>query len=406
VNILVVTPWVPSPRRPRSFGLIEELATRHEVTVVAACWSDQDEHDLDRLAVQHTRVVRLSKRRGAARAAASLLSRRSLQQAYLDSPALRRAVREEAEQRRPDLAYFNVLRTAQFADEVSGPSVIDLDEFRSSYYEQLRNGSKSARWRLLGSIEGPRMRAAEDDAIASFDLLLVSSPSDLDRSPGSCRLVRSPHRMPTSSVGEEPAPRADEAKGAEPPRIVFVGRLSYRANVEAVRWFASEVLPLVVEEHPDVVFDVVGESPHRSLHPLVGPNLDLIGPVPEVAPYYQRSQVSVVPVFLATGVQMKLIESLSLGVATVTTSAVAGLAGIARSGPCVIADTADRWAEAVNELIRDEQHRAAVRLHGKRWADDHYDAGRIAASLHAAIGELQIDPTGSHADPRSERTRP
>lgn len=403
MRILVVTPWVPSPRRPRSFGLLQELATRHDVTVVAATWSDQDRVDLGRLEVQRTRAVPLSRWRGAVRAGRSLLGTRSLQQAYLDDPALRRALREEAEAIRPDLTYFNVLRTAQLADEVRGSRIIDLDEFRSSYYEQLQAASKSPKWRLLGAIEGRRMRRAEDLALTTFDRLVVSSPSDLTRSPERCRLVRSPHQMP-----ERVSDRGDlvGAADASRPRIVFVGRLSYRANVEAVRWFAEKVLPAVVDAHPEVVFDVVGESPHRSLQRLAGPNLEVIGPVPEVAPYYARAAVSVVPVFLATGVQMKLIESLSLGVATVTTSTVAGLAGITEPGACLFADTPARWADAVNGLLASGVHRAETAAAGERWADEHYDRASIAASLHQVIEEVRPDGTSAGTVLVSEPGRP
>ena len=195
---------------------------------------------------------------------------------------------------------------------------------------------------------------------------------------------------------------ATGAEEARQPRIVFVGRLSYRANVEAVRWFADAVLPLVAAEHPGVVFDVVGESPHRSLSRLIGPNLQVVGPVPEVAPYYERAAVAVVPVFLATGVQMKLIESLSLGVATVTSTAVASLAGISEPGPCLIADAPDGWAAAVSSLLRDVQHRSEVGRAGRRWAAEHYDSEAIAASLHAIIEEIAAESPPAAASLVSE----
>jgi glycosyltransferase involved in cell wall biosynthesis len=400
MRILVVAPWVPSVRRPRSFGLLTELATRHEVTVVAATWSDEDRDDLDRLAVQRTRSVPLSRWRGAARAGLALGGRGSLQQAYLDAPELRRAVREEATTIEPDLTYFNVIRSAQFADEVSGPKIIDLDEFRSSYYEQLATTSRSPAWRLLGRVEGRRMAVAEQRAIDDVDLLLVSSPSDLTPDRTTCRLVRSPHQMPPPSTDPSPAPDGRSAR----PSIVFVGRLSYRANVEAVRWFATEVLPHVVEHRPEVVFEVVGAAPHRSLRRLEGPNVEVVGPVPEVAPFYSRAQVSVVPVRLATGVQMKLIESLSLGVATVTTSNVARLAGIDAPGPCLAAEGAEDWADAVGRLLDDAALRDQVRSAGARWAVEHYDARAIADDLHTAIEEATRSSTPPAAEPEVAST--
>ena len=386
MRILVVAPWVPSRRRPRSFGLLEELATVHDVCVVAATWSEADREDLARLRVQETRSVELATWKGALRSGAGLLGRRSLQQAYLDDPRLRSAIREEWERFAPDLTYFNVLRTAHLAREVPQPRVIDLDEFRSSYYDQLAVTSRSPVWRQLGRIEGARMRRAEDQVVDDFPVILVSSPSDLHRDADRVRLVRSPHHMPApDAVGAS-------TEAGDRPRIVFVGRLSYRANVEAVHWFVDEVLPEVVRRHPDVVLDVVGAEPHRSLARLAGPNVSIVGGVPDVAPYYARATVSIVPVFLATGVQMKLIESLSLGVATVTTTTVAELAGIDGGGPCLVADDPEGWAAAVSSLIGQPDRRRAVGAAGQRWAEAHYDRRAIADSLHAALAGVVSGP--------------
>src|SRR3546814_2611649 len=48
----------------------------------------------------------------------------------------------------------------------------------------------------------------------------------------------------------------------ETPRalIVFTGQMDYRPNVEAVRWFAEDILPRIRQYH-DASFAIVGRNP-------------------------------------------------------------------------------------------------------------------------------------------------
>ena len=55
--------------------------------------------------------------------------------------------------------------------------------------------------------------------------------------------------------------RPDPAVTREPATLLFTGTMDYRPNVDAVRWFALDVLPMVAEHRPDIKLDIVGRSP-------------------------------------------------------------------------------------------------------------------------------------------------
>ncbi len=386
MRILFVSPWVPALERPRSLGLIKMLAELGEVTAVVAVWNADDEAAAAALPASEVIAVPMTSRRGAVRAGAALASRRSLQQAYVDSRRLRRAVRDASDRVRPDLAYFNVIRSAQFFSEVSAPATaIDLDEFRSAYYEQMRSRGARRRDRLVGRIEAPRMKRAERKALNHFDRVLVSSPLDLDEGErGQVRLVRSPHALPG---------RADRVPSdVIPCRIVFVGRLSYGANVQAIRWFVDNVFPAVRARHPHCELDIVGADPDievMALGSLDGVNV--VGRVPDVTPYYRRAAVSVVPVSMATGVQMKLIESLAVGVPTVCSSLVAEQAGVVARDHCLVADSASEWVDAVTSLFESPELAANLSASGARWAESNYSEGAIRDAFMGAMDLSDVD---------------
>ena len=45
------------------------------------------------------------------------------------------------------------------------------------------------------------------------------------------------------------------------PLLVFTGQMDYRPNIEAVRWFADDILPLIRATVPAARFAIVGRAP-------------------------------------------------------------------------------------------------------------------------------------------------
>lgn len=382
MKILVVTPWAPGVTRPRSLGLIKHLAEHHEVVVIGAAWNAKDVEELRQLPVKLVVPVRLKKPMAYLRCFVGLLKGHSLQQSYVDSRAFRLAMRKTVVEFGPDLGFFNVIRTAQFSNELNDiPLVIDLDEFRSAYYELLSKTSRNPLWRVVAKIEARRMREAEERALTDFDTVIVSSPTDLSERGSKVRLVRSPHTIETHHLREPLAKVGGQ--------IVFVGRQSYRANAEAIKWFVREVMPGVLRRVPSARLSIVGDAPPQSTRQLESPNISVTGRVNDVAAHYASASVSIIPVTMATGVQMKLIESMFMGTPVVATPIVARGAGIDERH-CFIAQTADEWATRVVQVLTDEAASRQMSQSAKRWADREYSRNSITRSLDKVLAEVLL----------------
>lgn len=384
MKILVVAPWVPSRRRPRSLGFMQMLSEEHHVDLICATWSRQDELDSAKTPASRVATVRDHPLWGAARALCALVTSRSLQQAYFESRKFKRALSANLEESRPDLVLFCAIRTAGLVALVrESRTVIDMDEFRSDYYQQLASTSRHPLWRALGRIEAPRMRAAEKRALAGFDSILVCGPNDCDDRIGGLHLVRSPHQI---TALEAPTPGG--ATPTDPPSIVFVGRLTYRANVEGIKWFISRVLPLVLRDHPDVRLRIVGESDRGSREEFDHEAVEFVGPVADVSPYYRGASISIVPILHATGVQMKLIESLECGVPTIAKTKIAQAAGVCHEREVLVAESPREWALAVSRLLEDRALAGALAARGREWAQRNHSYAAVKRALDAALAGL------------------
>jgi sugar transferase (PEP-CTERM/EpsH1 system associated) len=95
--------------------------------------------------------------------------------------------------------------------------------------------------------------------------------------------------------------------------IAFAGAMDYWPNIDAVQWFAAEVLPRVLAVEPDAAFYIVGARPSAAVQQLASlPNVFVTGTVDDVRPYVTHAALSVAPLRIARGIQNKVLEAMSL----------------------------------------------------------------------------------------------
>jgi polysaccharide biosynthesis protein PslH len=129
------------------------------------------------------------------------------------------------------------------------------------------------------------------------------------------------------------------------PTFVFTGTMDYPPNVDAVVWFATEILPMIRRSVPAAQFYIVGNGPSAEVQRLAQiDGVFVTGRVPDVRPYLAHATAGVAPMRIARGIQNKVLEAMSLGKPVVMTSGA--LEGIeAQPGRDVIlADTAEAFA--------------------------------------------------------------
>lgn len=136
-------------------------------------------------------------------------------------------------------------------------------------------------------------------------------------------------------------------------RIVFVGAMDNLPNIDAVRFLASDVFPLVRMRYPDTTLTLVGARPGPEVLQLgEQPGVTVTGQVPSVAHYLHQATVCVVPMRTGYGIKNKTLEAMAAGTPIVASDR--GLEGLAVDGADVPlrALRANRVTEYVNAISR------------------------------------------------------
>ncbi|HZI88998.1 MAG TPA: glycosyltransferase, partial [Candidatus Polarisedimenticolia bacterium] len=173
-----------------------------------------------------------------------------------------------------------------------------------------------------------------------------------------------------------------------PPSLVFVGMMDYFPNVDAVVWFAEEILPFIRAETPDIRFRVVGRNPAKPVRDLARlPNVEILGGVPDVRPYVREAAVSVAPFRIARGLQNKVLEAMAMEVPVVGTPMAFQGIEAAEEGLRVAEEPA-AFARAVSDLLRDPATARALGRRGRAFVERHHRWQDHGEALEALLAEV------------------
>jgi glycosyltransferase involved in cell wall biosynthesis len=225
-------------------------------------------------------------------------------------------------------------------------------------------------------VQWQRLRRYESETCRDADLVLAVSQADaeaLRKLVPDLNVTVIPNGIDTQAY-RPPTDRADSGRYASDSSLVFTGTMDFRPNVDAVLWFARDVLPLIQAEIPDIQFVVVGQRPHRRLDPLRrNPAITLTGWVEDVRPYFADATVYVAPLRMGGGTRLKLLEAMAMRKPIVATSLGAEGYPVQDDRELILADTPAGFAEGVLSLLRAPDRRAKLGRTARAFVEEQYD---------------------------------
>ncbi|MGI6368903.1 MAG: glycosyltransferase [Anaerolineae bacterium] len=408
-QVLFLTPQLPWPPEQggaiRNYFLMREAARHCDVSLLSLVEAPPRPQDLAALAFcRRIETIPVPARSRADRLRTLLRSRdpdmahRLASCAYAE--ALRRWLGEAVDLVQVEgmeMARYGLL-LADWATAASPPVVFDA--LNAEYLLQKRAMGtdllRPRRWphAAYSAVQWLRLRRYERLACQRASLTVAVSELDaraLQALGAGIRPVVVPNGVDTASYPTD----LPDSLGLQHPNLVFTGKMDYRPNVDAMRWFVSQVWPLIRAQLPAVHLYIVGKQPHRDVQALdADPAITVTGYVPEVRPYFGGADVYIVPMRVGGGTRLKVLEALATGMPMVSTSlGVEGLA-VQDGRHCLLADTPAAFAEATLRLLRQPALGRQLGQAARALAEERYDWTRLAPLLLAAWQPL-LSRTGA-----------
>lgn len=367
----------------RDHELIVRVAARHEVTVLPVLEPGQalgtDPKLGGRCEVLAPVIIDGSALPSARRAATHLWRRRPLASLPYIDQALVARLASIAGSGGFDLVQLEHSFLAPCAEVLPGScrKVLSLHNISHCQYLSIARATRSPSARAILRAKAHFIGSLERAYIPRFDGVVVVSETDRRRLPQLG--PASPVAVVRNGVDLE---RLQPIAGdGEPGTLLFVGNLAYAPNADAVVECCTAMLPALTERIPGARLLVVGDRPPERVLELADDSVQIVGRVEDVRPWYERSQVAVVPLLAGGGTRLKVLEAMALGRCVISTPA--GVEGIelASGGEALIAEPGPEFVDRVEDALSDPALRDRVARRARAFVEREHDWDAAATSL-------------------------
>ena len=299
-----------------------------------------------------------------------------------------------------DLIVAQKLSSASIMDAVVDTGLItakrriaDFDDILSSFKQQsfaAMRDKMGVLHKVVTRIDDARIKATEISILRKWDTVTVCKTEDVQML-----------KTWSSSADVELLPNVVErpalpARSGPSPKLLFVGLLSYLPNKSGLIKFLKESWPIVLEKMPDAVFDIVGMHPTPDLMDVVAgmSNVVVHANVASVEPYYQDTDVCVIPLFLGSGTRVKALEAMAYVRPIVsTTLGIEGL-GMTNGVNGLIADDMRAMALHVITLLESGDARTRIAAKARQLHSERFSLASMQERVEALVQpDRQFDLT-------------
>ena len=413
MHILIVTrhpPSIYSGTALRLLNLIKPLAERHQFTVIAQI--NQIDQPILEHADRYCHFIPVSPLKYSPPRSRGYWRLVTWRQALLDanprivnefySPLIQQVVAKQLLCGSFDIIHVQQLTMAKYLPRKKIlPSILDVDDLWSKLFPRLSqlsafkasaNNETGAQnqarqrftHRFLDYLDSKKIPIYEKRILRRFDICLAISPEDE-------RIIQglAPNTWTTIipngvdckyfdkdlSYEKQPVPEKS-------PVILFTGTMSWLPNVDAVRYFSHDILPIIRQQFPDAQFVIAGNRPAPDVQKLAeDPGITVTGFVKDIRPFIAGCTVFVVPLRAGAGSRLKILEALAMSKPVVSTMIGAEGLQVTPWKDILIADDPAQFADLIINVINNPDLSKPIGENGHKLVTAQYDWSIIAKRL-------------------------
>ena len=231
--------------------------------------------------------------------------------------------------------------------------------------------------------EALKTRELELAAMGTCDASIVLSQYEVDY------LHREAPAIPLHHIPIARAEPALEPKAfAERKNILFIGGFQHPPNRDGLLWFHQEVWPGLLERGFQEDLVIVGGDMPKDIENLAGPQVRVLGQLPDVNDLFGSCRMSIAPLRYGAGLKGKVISSLSYGLPCVTTGIGAEGAPFEDHCDLLIADEPQDFQLAILSLMNDQLLWERLSQHGKLFFREHFSLQGFEKRLQDLLDEV------------------
>jgi glycosyltransferase involved in cell wall biosynthesis len=163
--------------------------------------------------------------------------------------------------------------------------------------------------------------------------------------------------------------------------------MDWMPNIDAAKWFAQEILPLIRIRRPGVTVAFAGRNPAPDVIALASsvPGFVVTGTVPDIRPWLHGARLSIVPLRIGGGTRLKIYEAMAAGCPVVSTTVGAEGLDCTNGENIILADTAEDFAAACVKILDNPDERSRIGKAAREFVIGGYSWANAAGLFEKAL---------------------
>ena len=319
-----------------------------------------------------------------------LFNEKPFQVNYFRSEKMRRRIGEIVKEKQIDLCYVQLIRLGMNTPRISG--LCYFLDYMDAFSVGMKNRIPLSSWYMkpFVKLEAQRLERYEKAIAVNFDGFSIIS--DTDRQALGEQLSQKVEVI-RNGVGdvffESPPDNPMETAPANvvSPKydLIFTGNMGYHPNVQAGKFLVEAIVPALQSLGIEPVVCLAGARPSPEIRALESESVHVTGFVDDLRTFMWQSRMLVAPLLSGQGLQNKLLESMAMGLPTLTTS-LANSALMANDGTeILVCESPSEFAEKIKWCLDNPEKAGEIGLNGRKFVEREYKWEASNAKLEKAL---------------------
>ncbi len=281
-----------------------------------------------------------------------------------------------------DYIFFESIFCGAFINEIIRLSdarrILRSHNVEHLIWKKLASNSKNPLKKWYFNHLSKTLRAFELEFISKNDHVFAISPNDNQyfKDKG----IQQANYIPVSMQG-------NQSKNIRANAICFLGAYNWMPNKEGLLWFTKEVFPLLKQKHPQLMLHVAGSfSEEIQLHLEHKKQIKIHGFVQSSRAFISMHGIFVAPILSGSGVKMKVLEAMSLGVPCVLSKHAAEGLDLPQIIP--VCRNNQEFITQVSLLLQNERLAKKVGAAGLTYIKENYASGLVSKKIKDILIKL------------------
>ncbi len=169
--------------------------------------------------------------------------------------------------------------------------------------------------------------------------------------------------------------------------IMYVGTLSWEANIDGLEWFLNKGWSILKKQIPDLKIYIIGKNPDTRIIEAAKNKEGIIftGFVDDLEEYFNKCKVFIAPLRFGSGMKVKVISAMSRGIPTVTTTVGAEGIDVKHMHHLAVCDDVQLFTDSIVSLIKNKEQWEILSVNSKQLIQKQYTWNNVFKNVELAI---------------------